>query len=136
MRLASALDPAQQVSVPCTYSQTDAALTYWLSNPLLPAGRVEATRERLPFLGIAEKQALVHRLKEQVRASRMNQPLDGPGYNRLLTLIRDKRVSRDERVGLKPHLVRLRGAEIDWEYTRLEKAITLQQSAHYDKEAA
>lgn len=112
-----------QVTVPSTYSQPDAALAYWLSNPLLPAGRVAATRERLGFLSRAEKQALIHRLYTQLDKLRQSQPYDKNGYGLLKNLVRHELISTEERVSLSTHFTRLRGAEIDWEFTRLETAL-------------
>lgn len=137
MNLASVcLEPAYRVLVPSTYADTEAALTYWLSNPLLPAKRVQLTHEQLPTMGKADKQALVQRLIKAVERLRELDRYDANGYNLLLKLVRHELIDTDERVSLKPHFLRLRGAEIEWEYTRLEAAIKAREEAAYPQEAA
>ncbi|MBX0290986.1 hypothetical protein K3G63_11080 [Hymenobacter sp. HSC-4F20] len=135
-RTTAHLDPATQVAVPQLWLDIDAYLAYWLSNPLLPAGRVAATQQRLPLLDKLDKHKLALRLQDAVKGLRALEPYDATGYNLLLNLVRHELVSSEERVALKPHLLRLRGAEIDWEYTRLEAAIKLREYTEYDKEAA
>jgi hypothetical protein len=130
------LNPAAQIEVPSTYAQTDAALAYWLSNPLLPEGRIAATQERLPFMNKAEKQALVLRIKQDLEKRRGNQSRDTTAYSLLLQLLRHELVSKEERVAIKPHLCRLVGAELDWEYARIEAAIKLRETAMYDNAEA
>ena len=121
----AALNPAFRLLPPDTFAEVDLALTYWLSNPLLPAGRVAATQQLLTsrHYSSGDKQALILRLKKRVQELRKGLRYEHDGYHCLLDLLQHELVRPEERNEAKPYLIQLRGAETEWEYTRLEEVI-------------
>ncbi|TGE08279.1 hypothetical protein [Hymenobacter fodinae] len=131
----AAIDPDFRVRVPSSLHDPDLALDYWLANPLLQRKyprKVAATLKIVPSLAAWEKTDLVRRLKKHIDALRYLIPYDAKAYNDLLALIRHELVEMEERNDLKPHLNRLRGAELEREHTRLAEAIKLREYAMYD----
>ncbi|TGE29707.1 hypothetical protein [Hymenobacter metallicola] len=119
------------------YFNKAAVLDFWLSHPAVPATKAEATRAELPTWLPARVAKSWLNLYLFLEAARTAGPLaDRDEVAALLTELKESGVVEpEERIDLKPKLLRSTQAEFEWHAARIRSAVEARHHAQHEHAA-